>query len=40
MIIIPYYHDVIKRKCDILQTDGPGYIFTAPTEVSLPIVSL
>lgn len=39
MIIIPY-HDVIKRKCDILETDGSGYIFTAPTEVSLPIVSL
>ena len=40
MIIIPYYHDLIKRKGDILEADGPGYTFTAPTKLSLPIVSL
>lgn len=33
MIIIPYFHDLIERKCDILETDGFGYTFTEPTEV-------
>lgn len=33
MIIIPYYHDLIKRKCDILEIDGSGYNFTEPTDI-------
>lgn len=33
MIIIPYFHDLIKIKCDILETDGIGYTFSEPTEV-------
>lgn len=33
MIIIPYFHDLIKRKSDILETDGFGYTFTETAEV-------
>lgn len=33
----PLLSRLIKRKCDILEADGPGYTFTAPTKFTYSI---